>query len=279
MAAPLQGDRMKGNAKRSYKARVRSSERISPSCGVIVFERPEGFPDALPGQFVSVRVSDSTVPLLRRPYSIMDLTGLELALLVKVAGRGSAMLASAGPGDVMDLAGPLGGSSFADPGREDAVLVAGGTGLAPMIHAARTWKRRGGRGRLYLVHGAASQGESPDTSFDADFDMAFRATMDGSAGFSGDVVTLLAKLLDEGRISAPLLYSCGPAGMVRALVERTGGRFKSHHTSLEAVMACGVGACRGCTVPLREGGRIVFKAVCDDGTVFRASDIAWEEWW
>jgi dihydroorotate dehydrogenase electron transfer subunit len=103
--------------------------------------------------------------------------------------------------------------------------------------------------------------------------------MDGSAGFSGDVVTLLAKLLDEGRISAPLLYSCGPAAMVRALVERTGGRFKSHHTSLEAVMACGVGACRGCTVPLREEGRIVFKAVCDDGTVFRASDIAWEEWW
>jgi dihydroorotate dehydrogenase electron transfer subunit len=66
--------------------------------------------------------------------------------------------------------------------------------------------------------------------------------------------------------------------MVRALVEKTGGRFKSHHTSLEAVMACGVGACRGCTVPLREGGRIVFKTVCDDGTVFRASDIAWEEW-
>jgi len=66
--------------------------------------------------------------------------------------------------------------------------------------------------------------------------------------------------------------------MVRALVEQCGSRFTEHHTSLESIMACGVGACRGCTVPVRAAGKIVFKAVCSDGTVFRASDIAWEEW-
>jgi dihydroorotate dehydrogenase electron transfer subunit len=66
--------------------------------------------------------------------------------------------------------------------------------------------------------------------------------------------------------------------MVRALEETTGGHFAAHYTSLEAIMACGVGACRGCTVPVRSGGASVLKAICSDGTVFPAGDILWEEW-
>ncbi len=269
---------MNVEGKRSFRAAIRRVEKLSSLCSIVVFDRPEGFPDALPGQFVSVRVCDSTVPLLRRPYSIMDLTGLELVLLVKIVGRGSGVLASARRGDVMDMAGPLGGTFFADPQGCDTVMVAGGTGLAPMIYSARTWKKGGVCGKIYLVHGAAGREESPGVFFDSDFDFVFRSTMDGSVGFTGDVVTLLEKLLGEKRISATNLYSCGPAGMVRALVERVDDRFENHFTSLEAVMACGVGACRGCTVPVRQDGRIVLRTVCDDGTVFRASDIAWEEW-
>ncbi|HSG27042.1 MAG TPA: FAD-binding oxidoreductase [Candidatus Krumholzibacterium sp.] len=261
-----------------FSAEITRSEAVSPACRIVTFSRPEGFPDARPGHFVSVRVSGATAPLLRRPYSVMDLTGESLVLLVKVVGPGSRILAGASPGTVMDIAGPLGGVTFPDPGGEDAVFAGGGTGLAPLIFASRTWHREGTLGKSYLVHGAASSAELLGDYCENDFSEVFRSTMDGSAGFKGDAVTYLSDLIREKKISASRLYSCGPSGMVRALELKVSTCFDSHHTSLEAVMGCGLGACRGCTVPLREGQGSRFMAVCSEGTVVDASTIAWEEW-
>lgn len=267
-------EREKGN----FRAVVAGREMLSSSSCLVTFERPEGFPDALPGQFVSIRVTSTTVPLLRRPYSVMDLTEKELVFLVKAVGTGSKILCSAEGGEILDIAGPLGGRTFDDPGGEDAVFVAGGTGLAPMIYAVREWKRRGLVGKAHLAYGASTAGELLEDLCTKDFDAFYGATVDGSKGFCGDVVSLLENLLDGGKIPVARLYSCGPGGMVRAVVEKLAGRFKSHQTSLEAVMACGVGACRGCTVPVKEGEGTVLKAVCSDGTVFEAEEVAWEEW-
>jgi dihydroorotate dehydrogenase electron transfer subunit len=44
------------------------------------------------------------------------------------------------------------------------------------------------------------------------------------------------------------------------------------YLALEAPMACGMGACLGCTVPLTAGG---YARVCTEGPVFNASAIAW----
>jgi len=274
----LEGDRLAGIDKGLCSVEIAGNEKLSPACRLIRFSRPEGFPDAKPGHFVSVRINPSCIPLLRRQYSIMDLTDTELLLLVKVVGPASRLLAEAAVGDRMDIAGPLGGTVFSPPDGEDAVFVGGGTGLAPMIFAARTWKREGNSGNSYLIHGAATAEELLGSFCDDDFTKVFRSTMDGSEGYKGDAVSYLRSLLDEGEISATKLYSCGPAGMVKALELKVSTRFDSHYTSFEAVMACGVGACRGCTVPSRyEGGRKL-RAVCSDGTVFDASQIAWEDW-
>ena len=274
----MEGNRLAGIEKGLFSADIAGNEKLSPACRLIRFTRPEGFPDAEPGHFVSVRVNASSVPLLRRPYSIMDLTETELVLLVKVVGPGSRLLAKAAVGDRMDIAGPLGGTVFPPPDGEDAVFVGGGTGLAPMIFAARTWKREENPGNMYLIHGAATSKELLGTFCDGDFTKVFRSTMDGSEGYDGDAVSYLQSLLHDGAISASKLYSCGPAGMVKALELKVSTRFDSHYTSLEAVMACGVGACRGCTVPSRDKGGRRLRAVCSDGTVFDASQIAWEDW-
>ncbi|MDD3643839.1 MAG: dihydroorotate dehydrogenase electron transfer subunit, partial [Candidatus Krumholzibacteria bacterium] len=136
-------------------------------------------------------------------------------------------------------------------------------------------RRRRLLGRADLVSGAACRDELLTALCEADFTAVHGATIDGSCGFEGDAVELLESLLAAGTIAGGVLYSCGPAGMVRALQARAAGAFSRHWTSLEAVMACGVGACRGCTVPVRGGA---LKAVCSDGTVFDAADIDWEGW-
>jgi dihydroorotate dehydrogenase electron transfer subunit len=261
-----------------FKAPVIDNIALSPSSRLIIATRPEGFPDAQPGQFVSIRVSDTTAPLLRRPYSICDLTDDTVSLLVKVIGAGSAVLAGVRSGEPLDMLGPLGGVPFPDPGGGDAVLAAGGTGLAPIVFALRRWRREGSIGRSVLLYGAECRDEILNSLFGEDHTEVWCSTLDGSEGYHGDVVNLCEKLLDEGRLAADRLYSCGPRGMIRALVERVDERFAVHYTSLETIMACGVGACRGCTVPIISETGSVMKTVCSDGTVFRARDIAWEEW-
>jgi dihydroorotate dehydrogenase electron transfer subunit len=269
---------MPASEKGRFVVHLENRKQVSPSCHILVIERPDSFPDARPGQFVSIRACESTAPLLRRPFSIMDLTARSLSLLVKVVGPGSAALAALDEGDTVDLIGPLGGTEFPAPREGNALLVAGGTGLAPLVFAARTWRRERRSHDVCLLYGASTKDELLDGVIERDFSECSFATIDGSAGHHGDVVQLCENLMEKGRMSGATLYSCGPRPMVRALVERLGRRFPEHLTSLESVMACGVGACRGCTVPVRAGGKIVFKAVCSDGTVFGANDVAWEEW-
>jgi dihydroorotate dehydrogenase electron transfer subunit len=247
-------------------------------CFLLTFERPERFGEAAAGQFVSIRIAETAMPLLRRPYSIMDLTPTSLSLLVKIVGRGSAALSERRPGEAVDLIGPLGGVGFPEPSGEAAICVAGGTGIAPILYAARSWRRKRLAKKSLLLYGAAEAGELLRDFVSNDFSECAFATLDGSFGFHGDVVALCVRLLEEGRLPVGVLYSCGPRAMAQALVEAVGSRFAGHYTSLETIMACGVGACRGCTVPLRDGTEIVFRTVCEDGTVFNAEDIAWEEW-
>ncbi len=261
-----------------FTAILKRKAQLSPSCSLLVIERPDGFPDARPGQFVSIRVSDSPVPLLRRPYSIMDLTPKSLSLLVKAVGRGSAEIAARKPGDAIDLMGPLGGAAFPEPEGKAAIFVAGGTGLAPLLFAARSWRRKRLRVKTHIFYGAGSRGELLRDLVNREFSECRFATLDGSSGFRGDVVALCRELALKKRLPAGTLYSCGPRGMVRALVGATRGLFRAHYTSLESIMACGVGACRGCAVPVKGAGATALRTVCGDGTVFRAEDIAWEEW-
>lgn len=269
---------MSGENNRLFRARVLKNRKLSSTTHLITYERPEGFIDAYPGQFVSIRVNDTAVPLLRRPFGIMDLTDTELIILVKIMGPGSRILTTARPGDEMDVAGPLGGVPFSRPAGADTVFVAGGTGLAPIIFCSRMWKQEGVIGDAHLFLGASTEEELLSGLYDDDFTAVHTATIDGSSGFTGNVVELLEKELDEENVPSGILYSCGPRSMIMALIDRVNNRFDTHYTSLEAVMACGIGACRGCTVPVKKDGETVPRPVCSDGTVFRVEDIDWEEW-
>lgn len=218
---------------------------------------------ARPGQFVMVRTSDtdSVDPLLRRPLSIHDVRGDKLSLLFKVIGRGTANLARLERGGEVDLLGPL-GRPFPEV-EGPALLIGGGLGIAPLLFLAR-----GRAGRQTAVRlGAATAAELVVAM---DFEALAEThlfTEDGSTGEKGLVT---AGLADELAANPAAVLTCGPEPMLRAVAGAAAAAGVECHVSLEARMACGLGACLGCSVDRADGGR---ARVCLEGPVFEAERI------
>ncbi len=233
---------------------------------------------ARPGQFVMVRGAWGRDPLLPRAFSILRVrpTGEgECDLLVKAMGRGTALLAAARPADPLYLLGPL-GQPFAAPqvDRRD-LLVAGGVGLAPLLWHAEEAHRVGAT--VELFYGARSANDLVLLDDIAAAGCVLHiATEDGSRGHRGRVTALLEERLLA--TAADVVLTCGPNAMMRAVVAIARQHSRPTFVSVEGEMACGIGACLGCAVPIHgeQAGRFAgrrFAYACVDGPVFAADEI------
>jgi dihydroorotate dehydrogenase electron transfer subunit len=232
---------------------------------------PGQFAMLSPGALSAARRSD---PLLPRPMAIYRAEaapdGARVEVLYKVAGRGTALLAEALPGQRLGWVGPLGrGFAHPEPG-ERALLVAGGTGIASVYELARRLAAAGAPVRVLL--GARS---ADDLMGARDFEALGAelrvATEDGSRGARGLVTELLeAALAETGRAR---VFACGPTPMMRRCAATAAAARAACIASLENHMACGFGVCLGCAAPLVDGG---FALVCRDGPMFDAAAVAWE---
>ena len=127
------------------------------------------------------------------------------------------------------------------------------------------------RGRRRL--GAARKGLLYDLSAFRALDVpVFAATDDGSEGFRGNVLGLLAKLWEEGAVPrACRLLACGPERMLEAVEALARERHLEAWLSLETLMGCGVGICNGCPVPTLADGPLggwPNAKCCVEGPVF-----------
>ena len=93
-----------------------------------------------PGQFLNIRVSETTFPLLRRPFSICDVDGENIFLMFNILGEGTKILAHKRDGDLVDILGPLGNGFNIDGYYNTAIIVAGGLGAAPFPFMTRKIK-------------------------------------------------------------------------------------------------------------------------------------------
>jgi dihydroorotate dehydrogenase electron transfer subunit len=221
---------------------------------------------ALAGQFVQVRVSETCDPFLRRPISVHHCTEDRLVLLYRTVGRGTALLAAKKAGETLDLLGPL-GSSFPLTDRPSAVVVAGGIGAAPLYCLLQALKQAGKQ--VSFFYGARNQAElllrDEYRALVANYS---EATDDGSAGTRA-VVTQLATPAFASLDAT--VYACGPSPMLREVARLADYYGRSCFVSLEAQLACGVGACLGCVVPVK--GQEQYRRVCVDGPVFAAGEV------
>ncbi|HOW85587.1 MAG TPA: dihydroorotate dehydrogenase electron transfer subunit [Candidatus Aminicenantes bacterium] len=239
-----------------------------------VIDAPAVGREARPGQFVMVRVSDGTAPLLRRPLGIHDADGNGFELFFKVAGRGTEILSQKKVGDRLDVLGPLGrGFTIPAPAEGTAVwLVGGGRGIAPLFFLARRLAEA--KARPVVFYGGRTSADIPIRGrFERAGIELICSTDDGSFGFAGLVTALVSRELDKSRPA--IVYACGPDPMMKALAAITARHGVPAEFSLESVMGCGIGACWGCVHRIRGAGGDDWVKICEEGPVFPGERILW----
>ncbi len=244
---------------------------LGPDMRLLRLLAPDTAPAARAGQFVMLHTSPGRDPLLARPFSIHQVERDELHILYRVVGRGTRLLAQARPGQELELWGPLGRGFGLDHQRP--LLVAGGVGVAALALAARQAKAGGARPRMLLgLATARGLGGLLDylEFFLAGLGVSLELTSeDGSRGQPGLVSDLLARRLAD----CDGVLACGPLPMLKAVAGLAGQAGVECQVSLEAPMACGVGACLGCALPRAGGG---YLRVCREGPVVEAGLVDWQ---
>ena len=238
-----------------------------------------GFEYAKPGQFVMVRTGADRFPLLRRPFSLLGLirdqdhvAGIEI--LFKVVGKGTEKLSRCRPGDRLSILGPLGNAFQVPDTCRQLILVAGGVGVPPIRFLAQSMlEREQSPERCVVFVGGRTQTDLVCiTEFDLPGFLLDVSTDDGSQGNQGVVTASLEKMLDGN--SADLICACGPWPMLKAVAAIAVARMIPCQVSIEAMMACGMGACLGCAVSVRDDPAR-YRHVCTDGPVFDAQRLHW----
>lgn len=248
-------------------------DEVAAATAWLRFPAPEGA-EVEPGAFFMLSPAEpSGAMFLGRPFSIGDARDGEWAFLLRALGRGTAWMRGLPSGTPMRVVGPL-GRPFARPDRSVHRLVAGGIGLAPFFHLARTLRAERPDARIELLYGERTAAAHVELDGDRAglFDAVERYTDDGSRGAAGTVVDGLGDRLGDPDVA---WYACGPHPMLRALAARLeSGGVEGAQFSLEERMACGFGVCQACVVPTSEGSP-AYRLLCVDGPVVDPREVAW----
>ena len=299
--------------------------------------RTRQFPPTFPGQFVQIacrpvdpqadtaqheltwddnalpRVSDPELAqrstLLRRPFSLAGrrdtADGVELDIIHRVVGVGTAWLAELKTGDPISLIGPL-GNRFRLPAEDGvAILVGGGVGIPPMIYLGSQLAGRkavafsGALTRDLLplqITNAAPPADAVSASplYNVEPFASFGiptviSTDDGSYGYRGFITQALEKYLDRSFTtpharSRAIVYPCGPEPMMKRVAEIAHARDIECQVAVERAMACGMGTCQSCCIRVKKpdpaapplpGQDWCYRLACTDGPVFKSTELLW----
>jgi dihydroorotate dehydrogenase electron transfer subunit len=212
-----------------------------------------------PGQFYMVRAWDRE-PLLARPISVHNVDEGTVSFLYQVRGRGTELLAHIEQGGTVALTGPLGHGFHTEELCGRIAIVTGGIGIAPMFCLARTLPA----GDVTVIAGFKSTPYAVAQFVDLGVDVRV-ATEDGCDGTRGFCTEIFDPHIYD------MVVTCGPMPMMARVAHLCAEAGVPCQASLEAHMACGVGACLVCSCPTVEGN----KRVCADGPVFDATEVIW----
>ena len=233
-----------------------------------------------PGNFVAISVGGpSSRMVLRRAFAISRTTtspqhGGAIELIVAPFGNGSSWLCGLAEGEQIDITLPL-GTAFGIPTTSvNALLVGGGYGSAPLFGLAEVLKDRGCRVDMLLGASTGSKIYAPLEGKRSVNSLRI-FTEDGSMGETGRITSPIRQLISELQID--VIYSCGPMAMLKAISEILRGGDVVHQCAVEEAMACGIGICMTCVLPVKdESGKKNNLRSCIDGPVMDGAAIEWD---
>lgn len=205
------------------------------------------------GQFFMLRAWDYD-PLLSRPISIFDYNNEELVFMYQVLGRGTKKLSQLKAGDEITLNGPY-GNGFPYLKDTDIILIGGGIGIAPLFYAARELKKIDSQRKISAYLG-----------FRNEFKL-LQSYNDVADEVIVDIGGKITDLVDFNTNS--VIFTCGPKVMMESVIDIGIKNEIKVYASVEERMACGVGACLGCTCKTVNGN----KKTCKDGPVFLGEEL------
>ncbi len=233
-----------------------------------------------PGNFIAIQVGgDSSRMVLRRAFAISRTSetaqfGGTVELIVAPHGSGSRWLCAQSEGVEVNVVTPL-GKAFGIPVEPaNALLIGGGYGSAPLFGLADVLKSRGCKVDMILGASNGSKIYAPMEGKRSVNSLKI-FTEDGSMGESGRVTSQLSQIVAERDIE--IIYSCGPMAMLKAITEIADQLGVMHQASVEESMACGIGICMTCVLPVKdEDGAISMLRSCIDGPVMDGSKVCWD---
>lgn len=234
-----------------------------------------------PGHFVTFGIGgEESSMLLRRSFAVYQVQsrgvyGGTIEVVVSPHGKGTRWIADRRRHDIIDVVGPLGTPFTLPTKRVNAVLVAGGYGAAAMYMLAEELRGRGCR--VDVVVGAASEDKLFGTLELKRLASSITITTDdGSQGTRGNVLTVLPEILNRG--DTDIVYACGPMGMLAAVAQEATTRRIFSQTSVEESMACGIGVCMTCVLPvIGDDGVTRMVRSCVEGPTFRGDRVRWAD--
>jgi len=263
---------------------------------VIRLRAPKCAAAATPGSFAHL-TCDPLLPM-RRPLSIMraDPAAGWIEILYKIVGPGLEALSKQPLGATLSVMGPIGHGFKPSPLRPKTLLVGGGVGIPPMVFLAESLKERDDAAWQPLVlmgseipfpfHTRPSTILLPGMP---DGVIACMPLLDGwgvpsrlasLAGFPGcfdgyvtDLAVAWLSSLDATALAEVEMFACGPTPMLQATAKVARRFGVPCQVSLEEFMACAVGGCAGCAVPVVTESGLAMKRVCVDGPVFDANAV------
>ena len=234
-----------------------------------------------PGNFVAISVGgDTSRMILRRAFAISRVSnnstfGGTMELIIAPHGQGSKWLCSQIEGAILDVVVPL-GTAFGIPTEPVPVLlVGGGYGSAPLFGLAEVLNARGCRVDMLLGASTAGKIYAPMVGKRAVNSLRIY-TEDGSMGQMGRVTDPITGLIADLKIA--VVYSCGPMAMLSAINAITDGTEVVHQCAVEESMACGIGICMTCVLPVAdESGSVSMLRSCIDGPVMDGALVQWDK--
>ncbi|MCR5091949.1 MAG: dihydroorotate dehydrogenase electron transfer subunit [Bacilli bacterium] len=220
---------------------------------LLKMESKEPFKGLRPGQFAELELDGH---FLRRPLSLADFDTNSVTFLYKVVGKGTKELTEYQLGEHIQTIMGL-GNGFDIEASKKPLFVAGGIGIAPFIALGKAFASKGIRPTMIV--GFKNKDEVGGLELYSPYMDIIVTTDDGSYGEKGNPVSYLK----SHKVDFDYYYACGPLIMLKFLSEA----FSNGELSLEARMGCGIGACMGCSIMLKDGSA---KRICREGPIFKA---------